>query len=89
MAYGQQLSNGTSDGCLLGQSTSDKLGFYGLTTPIVQPSGSGQAAMTTTVSISTTTEKWGFATSTQANEIITLVNELRAALVALNLIAGA
>jgi hypothetical protein len=31
-----QLSNGNTDGAQLGQSASDKVGFYG-TTPIVRP----------------------------------------------------
>ena len=31
------VSNLNPDGTLLGQSASDKIGFYGLTTPIVRP----------------------------------------------------
>ena len=38
MATVQQLSDGGPDGTLLGQSSTDKIGFYGLTTPIVRPS---------------------------------------------------
>jgi hypothetical protein len=34
----KQLSDGGPDGTKLGQSSTDKLGFYGLTTPIVRPS---------------------------------------------------
>ena len=34
----KQLSDGGSDGTRLGQSSTDKIGFYGLTTPIVKPS---------------------------------------------------
>jgi len=33
-----QLSDGGPDGGLFGQSSTDKIGFYGLTTPIVRPS---------------------------------------------------
>ena len=33
----QQLHNGSPDGALLGQATTDLVGFYGLTTPIAQP----------------------------------------------------
>jgi hypothetical protein len=40
MAAGLQLSDGNSDGTNLGQSTSDKIGFYGLATPVSQPSSS-------------------------------------------------
>lgn len=34
----KQLSDKGPDGTLLGQSATDKIGFYGLTTPIVKPS---------------------------------------------------
>lgn len=76
----------TPDGYSLGQTTADKITFYG-GTPIVQRSGATQAAVGTTTA--TTTSPWGYGSSTQANSIVTLVNELRAALVAVNLIAGA
>ena len=33
----KQLSDGNPQGVLLGQSATDKIGFYGLTTPIVSP----------------------------------------------------
>lgn len=44
-----QISDGGSDGTLLGQSTTDKIGFYGLTAPIVQPSITLGAGTTTTL----------------------------------------
>jgi hypothetical protein len=34
----KELSDGGPDGTRLGQSSTDKLGFYGLATPIVRPS---------------------------------------------------
>jgi hypothetical protein len=34
----KQLSDGGPDGTKLGQSSTDKLGFYALTTPIARPS---------------------------------------------------
>lgn len=34
----KELSDGGSEGTRLGQSSTDKLGFYGLATPIVRPS---------------------------------------------------
>jgi hypothetical protein len=49
MAMIRQLTNGTDDGTLFGQSTSDKIGFYGLTTPIVQPTITLGAGTTTTL----------------------------------------
>lgn len=38
MATIKQLSDGGPDGVLLGQSSTDKIGFYGLATPIAKPS---------------------------------------------------
>jgi len=83
----RQLSDQGPAGTLWGASTTDLIGAYGSATPIAQRSGSAQAAVTTTAPISTGTI-WGFASSAQAAAIITLANELRAALVALNLIKG-
>lgn len=74
------------DGWCAGQSTTSKVGFHGAT-PVVQRSGASQAAVSNTAS--TTTTPAGYATTTQANAIVTLVNELRAALVEKGIIAGA
>jgi len=77
-------------GTTFGHSATDYLSLYGVT-PIQQRSGSAQTAVATTVSVSTTTgaiTSWGYPTSTIANGIVTLVNELRAALVALGAIKG-
>lgn len=41
----KQLSDGNSEGTLLGQSSTDKVGFYN-TGPVVQPSGPSQAVLT-------------------------------------------
>jgi len=79
------IGDGNPDGCSLGGATTDKISFYGVTT-IVQRSGAAQTAVATTVP--TSTNPYGFSTSTQANAIVTLVNELRAALVASGLIKG-
>jgi len=37
----QQLSNGNDDGVVLGQSSSDKVGFYGKNPPVVKPTVTG------------------------------------------------
>lgn len=81
----KQLSDGGPDGTVMGQSSSDKVSFYGAT-PIVQRAGADQAAVTTTAA--TTSTPAGYSTTTQANAIVTLVNELRAAMVAAGLIKG-
>jgi hypothetical protein len=70
---GRQLSDGNDAGQCLGHDITDKLGFYGLTTPIVQPTHADQAAIT------------AGATTTACN---TLVIALRVALVNLGLIKG-
>tara|TARA_R110000822_G_scaffold170213_1_gene310125 strand:- start:16922 stop:17143 length:222 start_codon:yes stop_codon:yes gene_type:complete len=68
----RQHSDARSDGQSLGQSRTDLISFYGVTT-IVQPATTTQAAVTTG------------ATTTQVGA---LVNELRTALVNLGLIKG-
>jgi len=75
----------TGGGYVVGQSTSDLVAFYG-GTAIAQRANASQAAVTTTAA--TTTSPWGYSTSAQADGIVTLVNELRAALVAINIIKG-
>jgi len=85
MAVGEYIGKNTTDGVSVGQSTTDKVSVYGVT-PIVQRSGAAQAAVGTTASQTTT--PYGYSTSTQADAIVTLVNELRAALVAFGMIKG-
>ena len=63
----------------------NKLGFYSAT-PVVQRAGAAQAAVGTTGA--TNSSPFGY-TEAQANAIIALVNELRAALVAVGIITGA
>ena len=78
------IDNGNDDGTNFGRSDG-KIGFYGLTAPIVQPDFTQAALATTAVTKETT--NWGFADSSQPTELIVLANELRAKLVALNLVA--
>lgn len=72
--------------------------YYGAS-PITQPSGAGQAAVATTAittaAITTTTNAYGFATTTQANDLMavvaatrTLANQMRTDLITLGLIKG-
>lgn len=84
----KNLSNAGSDGTVFGQSATDKLGFYGLATAIVQPALSATAAVATSAAISSSTSAtcFGF-TSAQATNIILLVNAIRAQQVALGLAA--
>lgn len=72
------------DGYLVGQSATDLVGFYGAS-PVAQRSSASQAAVDTTAS--TTTSPFGYSQA-QADGIITLLNEIRAALVAIGIIKG-
>jgi len=46
MAAGKQLSDSNPDGTNLGQAAADKIGFYGLATPISQRAAAAQASST-------------------------------------------
>lgn len=46
MAAGKQLSDSNPDGTGLGQAAADKIGFYGLATPISQRAAAAQASST-------------------------------------------
>lgn len=96
MAVGKYIGDGNPDGCSLGGATTEKISFYGVT-PVTQPTSASQAAVTTSVvtTAATTTTPWGFATSTQANDLATIVantrtlaNQVRSELVTLGLIKG-
>lgn len=95
MATVEYLGSGNDDGVLLGRSTTDKIGFYGLATPIVQPSATAQSAVATTAlttitDIVTTASLTGAFNSvvTRVTALITLVNQMRSDLVSLNLLKG-
>jgi hypothetical protein len=47
----EYLGSGNDDGVNFGRSTTDKIGFYGLTTPIVQPSITAVATATATTTL--------------------------------------
>ena len=79
----EELTKGNDDGTRIGQASTEKLGFYGLTTPIVQPTGG--VAVTTTAA--TTSTPYGYSTSTQADAIVTAINATLANLRALGLVA--
>lgn len=85
MADYQYIGEGRADGCIIFTNATKKGAFFGKT-PIVQPSGAAQAAAGTTAATSTT--PYGFATSTQANALINLVDAQRNALVSLGLMKG-
>lgn len=71
------------------QKDGGKLGFYGLATPIVQPSGASQAAVTITAvtavatTATITTAAHGFATGTHGDAVVKRVAQLRTDMVAM------
>lgn len=50
----KQLSDGGSSGANFGQSTTDKIGFYGLTTPIAQQTVTSVTTTTATTTLNET-----------------------------------
>lgn len=82
MATVTQLHDGNPDGVNFGSASTDKLGFYGLTTPIVRPT---KATAVTTTSATSTTNAYGYTTAAQADAIVTAVNAIIANLTALGL----
>lgn len=79
----KQLSDGNPDGTVLGQSSTDKISFFGAT-PVVRQSNI--TAVTTTAS-TTTTLAAGYTTTAQADAIVTAINSIITALDNLGLTA--
>jgi hypothetical protein len=79
----RQLSNGNSDGTVLGQSATDLIGFHGVA-PVAQ------AALTTAPAAtgSTNSSPYGFVGATQADAIVTWIRAVDAALKAKGIISS-
>lgn len=77
----QYLGDSGPDGTCLVKAATEKLGFYG-TTPVVQTAVIAAVATTaiTTAAITTTTNSYGFATTTQANDLMAVVAANRVAI---------
>jgi len=71
------------DGVCIGRAAADKIGFYG-TTPAIQASA---ITTVTTTGATSTTLAFGFTTSTQADGLVTAVNAIIAALLAVGVTA--
>tara|TARA_R100001086_G_scaffold250077_1_gene193285 strand:- start:1989 stop:2261 length:273 start_codon:yes stop_codon:yes gene_type:complete len=74
----------TSGGYTLGQSAADLVGVHGAT-PVAQRASADQAAVAATAATNST--PYGYSEA-QANAIVTLLNEIRAALVEKGIIKG-
>lgn len=77
----RQHSDARGDGQSFGQSSTDLIGFYGKA-PIVRPTA---AVAVNTTAATSTTNAFGYTTSTQADAIVTAVNALITNLSALGL----
>ena len=78
----ENVSYNAPDGAQFGRATTEKIAFYG-STPIVQPTVS--SAISTTASISTA-GLYGFATSTEALQVVNAVSTMAFALKQLGLV---
>lgn len=85
LASAVNIATNTGTGTIIATTTAQKIGFHGAAATI-QRVGAAQAAVATTGA--TNVAPFGFTTAAQADAIVTLVNELRAALVAKGLIKG-
>jgi len=61
----RQLSDGNSQGTVLGQSATDKIGFYGLTTPLAK----GTLAASSVINTAASTAGIGFVDAATASSI--------------------
>jgi UDP-N-acetyl-D-mannosaminuronic acid transferase (WecB/TagA/CpsF family) len=80
-----QVAPVTVSGAVLGKSTTHKVGFHG-SAPTVQRASVSQTSVATTASVSAGV--YGYTTAAQADGVITLLNEIRAALVEKGIIKG-
>ena len=80
----EYVGTGNSGGTVLGHSSTELIGFYGVATPVARRSGATQS----TVAMTLTTGGVGFVTTAQAQAIYDQLNEIRATLTAVGLWAG-
>ncbi len=85
MGDGSNIVLGTSTGTVIGTATGQKIAFHN-STPVIQRASSAQAAVASTAA--TITTPYGYTTQAQADALVTLVNEIRAALVEKGIIKG-
>lgn len=81
------LDDGNTDGTILGQTITSKLAFWN-STVTTQPTATQQAVAISTAAVSVSATQWAYGTSTQADGIVRLVNQLRLDLVQIGLIKG-
>jgi len=84
----RQLSDGNTVGTIFGVSSTDVIGFYGVTTAVIKGTSVGAASTYSTTFISTATmTTYGFTTNTSMTNMVAQVSSLVAQLTALGLIS--
>lgn len=68
----RQLSDGNSQGTVLGQSSSDLIGVYGVSPPVPR-----QLTLATLSSAVSSTGAFGFGDATTASSIVAAINQLK------------
>ena len=87
----EQVTYNSPDGAQIGQSSTEKIAFYGATPVVQRVTAGSHTTIDTTVAVSTTSSVatgWGFSTSTQANALTAAVAEIQATLVAIGIWAA-
>lgn len=70
----KQLSDGNPVGTIFGVSSTDAIGFYGVTTAVIKASIIGTNTLSTGVS---STGAFGFGDATTASTVIAAINQLK------------
>lgn len=81
-----EIATGSASGGITAQYSA-RAGFFG-TTPVAQQSTTLGTTVATTVAVSTTSNIWGFSTSTQANNVISLLNSVYTAMTTYGLLSS-
>lgn len=76
MADYQRSHDGNNDGLMIGNASTDKVGFYGAT-PVTRPA---TATSVTTTAATSTTNAYGYTTAAQADAIVASLNAIILAL---------
>ena len=79
----RQLSDGNSQGTVFGQSATDLIGFYGVTTPVAQTVYQSTAASISLVSVTGSTAGVGFSTASMFGAYTSTVVNLQSDVAAL------
>lgn len=86
MAISSRAAPTTVDGVVFGNASTDKIGFYGLASPVSQRSSSTLATIATAGALSS---GFGFSSSALFNETVAQIRYIKDTLIALNIAVSA